>query len=375
MAGTKPPLVSLVDCSRYQEDTINESLNHLLEPWGGPAGLVRPGWKVLLKPNLLTAAPPEEAVTTHPLLIGCLAALLIRQGARVYIGDSSGSGSPDRVNRVTGMQQVIEKTGAESLPFDKVNQVQFAGFYMRCLPLAAALNRMDLVINIGNLKTHALTGLTGAVKNTYGCVVGKHKQLLHLEYPLPKDFSELLLDIYLAVRPGLSILDAVVAMEGPGPRSGRPRRIGVLMASRSGVALDTVAAAITGFSIEQVTTLAAARRRGLPGTDLSNINIVGISWRDVAVADFDRGPAAAGSVGGLPVRILLSRLRNRIVLSRRYPVVISHLCSGCGECVEHCPPQVIEIRNHKASIKRKGCIRCYCCQEFCPRGAIKILPG
>lgn len=374
MVNNERDLVSLVRCSRYHAQTIRESLLHLFQPWGGIGYFIQPGFRVLLKPNLLTAAPPEEAVTTHPLVLRGLTELIQEAGGRVLIGDSSGSGTPERVNRITGIEEVIRETGAEQILFDKINHVRFQGKKTRTLPLAGALEEVDLIFNVAKLKTHTLTGLTAAVKNTYGCIVDKHKSRLHYEYPLPMDFAHLLLDIYLAVKPALSVIDAVIAMEGTGPRSGRPRRVGLLMAGPNGVAVDCVAASITGFHPEQVSTIAAARRRSLPGTELSKIRIEGIPLADASIPDFDQGAVAAGKVGRLVTRFPGSWLRNYMRRRRPFPQVNAEKCTRCGICFQHCPPQIIQLQENEASIDRSRCIRCYCCQELCPHGAIDLFP-
>jgi uncharacterized protein (DUF362 family)/Pyruvate/2-oxoacid:ferredoxin oxidoreductase delta subunit len=365
-------VVSLARCTRYQPEAVRESLEQLLRPWGGIGSFVKPGKKVLLKPNLLTAAAPEEAVTTHPVALRVLAEMALEAGGEVYIGDSSGSGPPERVLRVTGVREVLQETGAKLLLFDEVKPARFQGKKTRTLPLARALEEVDLVINAGKLKTHTLTGLTAAVKNMYGCVVDKHKGRLHFEHPLPMDFAHLLLDIYLAVKPGLSIIDAVIAMEGVGPRNGRPRAVGLLMAATNGIALDCVAAAITGFQPGQVTTTAAARRRKLPGSDLSQIRVEGIPLAEAAIRDFDRGAVNAGYAGKAWAYVFA---RSRLLQRRRpSPVVIPEKCAGCAVCLEHCPPQIIRLQDNIAVIERSRCIRCYCCQELCAHGAIELFP-
>ncbi|HOB87767.1 MAG TPA: DUF362 domain-containing protein, partial [Bacillota bacterium] len=111
--------VSLAKCPSYREEALRPALLELLEPWGGAGGLISSGQKVLLKPNLLTAAPPEEAVTSHPALISALVQLFQEAGARVFIGDSPGGGSYTRVLQVTGMLEVARKTGAEILSFSE----------------------------------------------------------------------------------------------------------------------------------------------------------------------------------------------------------------------------------------------------------------
>ncbi len=364
--------VSLVRCRRYHPQTVRHSLQQLLEPFGGVGALVKPGQKVLLKPNLLAAAPPAEAVTTHPLVVKVLTEMIQERGGKVLIGDSPGNDRQEEAHRIGGLQRVMMETGAEMLLFKEIKDVKVNGFSEIIIPLAAELDCVDLVINVAKLKTHALTGLTAAVKNVYGCVIGNHKRRFHLEHPLPLDFSRLLINVFLAVKPAFSIIDAVVAMEGTGPRRGKPRQLGLLMASPNAVALDSVAAEITGFRPDQVTTVAAARALKLPGSNFLDVHIEGLSLEESRVHDFDRGPADSGNISHLIVNFPLAWFRNMIYARRPYPCVDSMFCNGCGVCFENCPAQVIDFSSGIPDLDLYNCIRCYCCQELCAQGAIKL---
>lgn len=364
--------VALVRCRRYDPEEVYSCLKELFDHCGGLSAMVKPGQKVLLKPNLLAAAKPGEAVTTHPAIIKALSVMLIEEGVRVLIGDSPGSDNQEAALRMSGILEAAEEAGAKTVPFTQGECIEFKGFKKRMLYLAAELDQADMVLNVGKLKTHSLTGLTGAVKNIYGCLVGKQKARYHLEHPLPSDFSKLLLDVYLAVKPAFSIIDAVIAMEGPGPRRGRPRQLGLLMASRNGIALDSLAASITGFKTDQVTTLAAAREMGLPGIDLSALDIKGLSLEECRVTDFDRGPAASGNLTGLLARFPFAWLKNLFENRRPYPHINRSHCNSCGVCFEHCPARIISFSGDIPDIDLEQCIRCYCCAEFCSQGAIDL---
>lgn len=364
--------VSLVRCHSYSPAVVRESLAELLRPWGGMTCFVGRGRRVLLKPNLLTAAAPEEAVTTHPAVVLALAGAVREAGGIPVVGDSPGRFSLERVCEAAGLADPLRKAGVELLPLDRAAERTLGGRTGRTVPLAAALEEVDAVINIPKLKTHSLTGLTGAVKNTYGCVVGRAKAHLHREYPLAGSFAHLLLDIYLAVKPVLHVADAVVVMEGPGPRAGRPRAAGFLLASPSGVALDTVAAVLTGFLPGEVTTLAAARERKIPGAMPGQVQVEGLPLEECVLPNFDRGAVPGRNLASLLWRFPFSWFKNRQEKSRPFPR-IRETCTGCGTCLEHCPPQVMRVEGGRACIELERCIRCYCCQELCPQKCIDLV--
>ena len=372
MTASEQQIVGLTYCKRYHLQEARQALQQLFAYFGGIETLVRPGQRVLLKPNLLAAAAPVEAVTTHPVIIKALTELIQEVGGLVLIGDSPGDDQQEEAHRVSGLQKVMAETGAEMLLFKGVKETWVKGFRERIIPLAAELEQVDLVINVAKLKTHALVGLTAAVKNVFGCVVGNQKKRYHREYPLPLAFSRLLIDVYLAVKPAFSIIDAVVAMEGTGPRRGKARRLGLLMASPNAVALDSVAAEITGFRPEQVTTVAVARELKLPGSNLAEIQIKGLTIEECRINDFDQGPAASGKVSRLITNFPLAWFRNMIYARRPYPSVNSILCNGCGVCAKNCPVQVIDFSTGIPDLDLNECIRCYCCQELCAQGAIEL---
>jgi len=372
MINSEKALVSITRCSRYQYDELREALMQLLAPFGGITALVSSGQKVLLKPNLLAAASPAEAVTTHPLVVKIIAELIIKAGGRVYIGDSPGNDDQEKAHQAAGYRKIMEETGSKMLLLNAVSEVKVKGTEERIIPLAAELNQVDLIINLAKLKTHSLTGLTAAVKNVYGCIPGKHKKRFHMEHPLPLDFSKLVVDICLAVKPAFSIIDAIVAMEGVGPRRGKARQTGLLLASGNPFALDVVAAEITGFTPGQVSTVAVAKSLKLPGSVLDDINLNNQLIDDYRIKNFDRGVVAAGKISKLLTNFPLAWFRNMLYARRPYPSIDSKLCTGCGACVENCPLQIISFNSSIPDIDQYECIRCYCCQELCAEGAIKL---
>jgi uncharacterized protein (DUF362 family) len=372
LAEQQKPIVAIERCMRYELGEVRRALNNLVQPFGGFEAVISPGQKVLIKPNLLAAAAPSEAVTTHPAVIRALVELVHEAGGRAFIGDNPGSDDQEETLKVSGLQEIIDQTGAEVLIFQESRDHTVSGFKERVIPLARELDQVDLVINVAKLKTHALTGLTGAVKNNYGCLFGKIKKRYHMEHPLPLDFSHLLIDIYLAVKPVFSIIDAIVAMEGTGPRRGKPRQLGLLMASTSAVALDSIAAELTGFLPAQVTTIAAARELKLPGAFLEEIELKGLKLEECKVKDFDRGPGGHGKISRMIASFPLAYFRNLLYARRPYPQVDPELCVGCGICADNCPVQVIDCRCGIPEFDLYDCIRCYCCQEHCAAGAIKL---
>lgn len=362
-------IISLQECADYNEILLRRQMEALLEPLGGMGRFVKPGQTVLLKPNMLAGKPPETAVTTHPTIVKVVVELVHAAGGTALVGDSPGLGSFEKVAQKTGIAQVVAEAGATLLPFNETRQTGGDGTFRR-LDLASAYLDADVVINLPKLKTHEMMTLTCGVKNLYGTVVGAAKAGLHLTAGHAKElFAGLLLEIALVRPVALTIVDAVVAMEGDGPNSGTPRKLGLLLAGANPVAVDTVAAHLAGIPPHLLPIELEARRRGLTGTELAAIQVVGQPLTPVT-------PPFALPEGldvqfGLP-DFVKTLLRNQLT---PLPVADREHCTLCGVCRDACPPQAITITKNALKVASGRCIRCWCCRELCPRHAMGIHKG
>jgi ferredoxin len=228
---------------------------------------------------------------------------------------------------------------------------------MKNFYLPKIVKEADLVINVPKLKTHTLTKMTGAIKNLYGCVPGGVKQSLHREAIGEQKFSHLLIDIYSHIKPGLNIMDAVIAMEGEGPASGKPRKVGLILASRNTIALDVAASRLMGFHPSQILAIEDAVKRGLASYDIE------------VVGDFRKIPDLKF--------IQPNRFKRAIVktfltgMSKEKIVCDKEKCIKCGICMKHCPMKAITLCPYP-EINSKKCIRCFCCIEVCPHHALHL---
>lgn len=360
-------LVSLQKCDRYDEELLRESITALLQPLGGMGRFVKPGQTVLLKPNLLAGKPPEAAVTTHPVLIKVVIELVQQAGGKALVGDSPGLGAFERVAEKTGISRVVEATGGQLVPFSAVRRVGLTGTF-RQLELATAYLDADVVINLPKLKTHEMMTLTCGVKNLYGTVVGAAKAGLHLTAGHSKElFAGLLLEIAQARPVALTIVDAIVAMEGDGPNSGTPRQLGLLIAGENMVAVDTVAGRLAGIPPQLLPVELEARRRGLSGTELDQISVVGDLASLAANPPFTL-PQGLDVQFGLP-GFLKGLLRNQLA---PVPAANKEQCTLCGVCRDACPPEAITITKNALKVDSGRCIRCWCCRELCPQHAMEV---
>lgn len=363
--------VSLEKLSDYAPEHVSAAVSQLLAPLGGISSFVKPGQQVLLKPNLLAGKAPEKAVTTHPEIIRAVIKLVQQAGGIVSVGDSPGIGSPANVARKAGIMQVVEETGVRFAPFEESVSIRPRGGTFHELEVARDVLEADVIINLPKLKTHQMMGMTCAVKNMFGAVVGLRKPRLHLQAGTDKAFFALmLLELCEQLAPALTIVDAVVCMEGEGPGSGDPIQISALLAGSHPQAVDTVAAELIGLSPRQVWTQRQALDSGRPFVKLSQIEPVGVPLDELKVAAFR--PAKTTDVNFGLKGVLKNQLKQALTAR---PVPDHSLCKLCNACVEHCPPQAMRIENRKLLIDYERCIRCFCCQELCPHGALFTRQG
>ncbi len=363
--------VSLQRLNSYDPTETLVALEKLLEPLGGMSAFVKPGQSVLIKPNLLAGKTPEKAVTTHPEIVRGVIQLVQRAGGEVSLGDSPGIGSPETVARKSGILAVAEERGCRFVRFETSVTIHPKGGTFQQFEVARELLDADVVINLPKLKTHQMMGLTCGVKNMFGAVVGLRKPRLHLQAGTDKAFfAMMLLELCEALPPALTIVDAVVGMEGEGPGSGDPVQIGALLAGSHPQAIDTVATELVGLQPHQVWTQQQAIETERPYTRLQQLQLSGDPLESLKIKHFRAAKTTDvnfGLKGGLK-HLLKNALTAR-------PEPDHKLCLLCNDCVTHCPPEAMKIEHNRLQIDYDRCIRCFCCQELCPHGALITKQG
>jgi uncharacterized protein (DUF362 family) len=218
--------------------------------------------RVLLKPNLVEFER-DRAINTHPAVIAGAAQALLRAGARQVVV-AEGPGHRRDIDYLVTGTGLLEHVRNMRVPFvdlnhDDVRRVSLASRFMALpeLALPVALLEADLVVSMPKLKTHHWMGMTCSLKNLFGVVPGAvygwPKNILHF-----RGIENAILDLAATVRPGLSIVDAVVGMEGDGPIMGTAKPVGCLVLGRDPVAVDATCARIMGLRPETLPYLERA---------------------------------------------------------------------------------------------------------------------
>jgi len=361
-------------CSSYDREEVCRAVENAIEAAGGLPDLA--GKRVLLKPNLLSDAGYEKAVSTHPEVLYAVGKLVVAAGGILLIADSPGAGilyTPRVMKRVyqkCGITQVAGdlgvsmeyETGSEERPYPE-------GKVMKHFTVIDPACEADVIISVCKLKTHIFTQFSGAVKNTFGVVPGLDKPVFHSRFPDPADFSEMLVDLNELIQPDFVVMDAVFGMEGNGPMGGVPKYAGYILASKSVYALDVTAQHLISMDPLRIPTTAAAAARGLVDPD----SVVTAGDSVIPLTDF-----VFPSTYSAPSRNTWFRrnvLRRFQTMGKYYapaPVVKKETCVGCGQCVRICPVGAAVMKGQKASFDHRKCIRCYCCHEMCQYHAIEM---
>lgn len=365
--------VALVRCDTYDNAAVGKAVERGFQLIGGISRFVRTGESILMKPNVLYGTSPQKGVTTHPAVLRAVGTLLKKAGATVSYGDSASFGSCEWQMQRAGLKQVGDELNIKLADCDKGRTVSHPGaLLIKSFVIANGVLASDGVVNLPKLKTHALLRLTGAVKNLFGCVPGLLKGQYHVKLPDPYDFATMLVDLNTLIKPRLCIMDGITAMEGNGPRNGKPKRMNVLLFSDDPVALDATACRIIGLDPESVPTSGPGEKAGLGTYHMENIDIAGDELELFMDNSFEVVRTAPDRCATGRMRALI---RNRVC---EKPVIDRAKCTRCGICVEMCPVQPKAVdwpggdKSHPPEYRYDRCIRCYCCQENCPEGAVSV---
>ncbi|MDX1977973.1 MAG: DUF362 domain-containing protein [Pseudanabaenaceae cyanobacterium bins.68] len=313
--GCEDKQVSLLPADTYDLTDLALRLEQLLAPLGGMAAVVKPGDRVLLKPNLLTGARPTKECTTRPELVYAIAKQVIAVGGVPFLGDSPAFGTAAGVAKANGLTTYAKELGIEIVEFRNCARPK----NLPNLRLAQAALGADVVINIPKVKSHVQLTLTLGVKNLFGCVPGKTKAWWHMEAGKNLDrFADMLVDTARAIAPQLTIIDGIIGHEGNGPSGGEPRHLGLLAASRNVFALDAVMAEVLGVKAEDLPTLMAAQRQGLVA-HYQQVEILGTAIADLQIEGWQLPQALMPIDFGLP-RIIRSTFKHLYIKFLKEPI-------------------------------------------------------
>jgi uncharacterized protein (DUF362 family) len=299
--------VCLHHCDSYAVDILKPLLHRQLDLLGVPGDLLLK--RILLKPNLISAGAPALACS-NPNFVSAIAACFLSRGAKVLIGDSPAFGTASHVLKRQGFSTALSGLAVEYVPF-KTRVVKKLSCGIDVGVAAEALD-CDHFVNIPRIKAHDQMGVSMAVKNTFGIVLGSRKAWLHMKHGKSRQFfAEMILDLQKLLPSTLVLADGIEVMNKRGPMKGSSLQLGCLAASKSCVALDRAMLEVLEIDKTSVPLAMVAERHQVKGAHMEDLDFPQKVPSDFAGSGF-RIPAKLIPVPFQPFRYLRSSLKRML---------------------------------------------------------------
>jgi uncharacterized protein (DUF362 family) len=305
-------LVAVTKAIDYQDTVIEQAIARQFDLLGGIDSFVSRGDKVLIKPNLIAARPPSDAVQTDPAVILAVAKLLKESGAKPFVADSPAWKNTAACLNVLGIDKSLKKLDVPFTDMNNPKRQKIAGSH---LGISTVALNADKIVNLPKLKAHQQLGATFAIKNMFGCVCGKEKAFRHFSHGRSHEkFSAMLIEIYKLLSPAITIVDGVIAMEGMGPLSGQPKEVGFIIGSSDPIACEMICCDIVNFDPKDMPIIQQAIKTNFGCSSIDNIEVVGDSYEHHKCTDFK--PAIQTPLYFTFPRICKSIIKQLILLAK-----------------------------------------------------------
>jgi len=279
--------VALTRCTDYGREQVSDAISRQFELLGGLGRFVKAGDSVLLKPNLIAPRSARFAAQTDAAVILETARLIKDFGGRPFVGDSPAWSNVFTCIGVLKMQDELKRLG---VGVRQLNRAKWCSVGSRGtkVGISSVALEADVIINLPKFKAHQQLIATFAVKNMFGCVVGKQKAFWHFARGKDRgDFCELLIEIYRFLAPAVTIVDAVTVMEGMGPIRGKARKLGWLIGGVDPVACEIVCSRLVNLEPCEVPIIRTAMQMGFGCGDIESVDVVGDGFAPAVCKDFE----------------------------------------------------------------------------------------
>jgi len=305
--------VALCRLDSYDPPAVQASLREILDLLGGLGRFVKGSQYVLIKPNIIAGTPKSQ---TNAVVIVELAKMVREFGCRVAVADAPAWGSMETNARKSGLLELARENQIPLFELkDPVKIENTTGGIYKHLTVSRHALKPDVIINLPKLKAHQQLKLTVAVKNMFGVVPGKRKAWWHFKAGDSRHFAMMIAETYLMMKPVLTIVDAVAAMDGPGPIRGRLRPVGALIGAGDAFAAELVACKLVNCDPRTLPIVQAGWRLHAAPESIDQVEIVGADPEALAVSDFEF-PKLMPVGFSLP-RVLKSTLKQAWMKCRR----------------------------------------------------------
>lgn len=303
--------VSLINCRDYNPVQVSKNILKHFELLGGLEKFVKSGDTVLLKPNLIAPKPRQNATQTDPAVIIETAKILKDYGAKPFVGDSPAWANIYTCVKKLELEEPLKKLG---VPVKQLGNPKTCTLNNGLkVGISSIALDADVIINLPKFKSHQQLVATFAIKNMFGCVCGKAKALWHFRKGNSEhNFCQLLIEVYKFLSPSLTIIDAIIAMDGPGPINGRARPLGWLIGGTDPIALETVCAKLINQNPQNFPIIRTAKEIGFGCSNKDDIQILGDNYEGKICRDF--APAKIIPIRFSLLRVCKSAIKQLLIL-------------------------------------------------------------
>jgi len=267
--GKQQPVVVVAE-----KDKPAELVRKAIKALGGMGKFVKKGNRVLIKPNIAFARPPEGAATTNPEVVAELVRLCFEAGAKeVIVLDYTLD--PARITyEMSGIAKAAEARGArmvyvsprDFVPIEVPKGKILSAYDVRVLKQVLDA---DVFINVPIAKTHGSARLTLGMKNLMGIIQDRGS------WHRSGDLHQCIADFVTAVKPHLTVIDAIRILASGGPKGpGRVEQKDTIIASTDIVAADAYATTLFGLNPNDAPHIIKAAELGVGVADLKKVKIV-----------------------------------------------------------------------------------------------------
>lgn len=267
-------VVSIQKTAGNDYASIKAAVDKVIEQLGGLEDIIKPGDKVIIKPNLV-ATPTERlsgGVTRWEVCKAVYEAVKA-VGADAIIAESSAAGADT--------ESVIQKCGYQALRDEGIAVIDLKkektceipvenGVLAKTIKTWEIIRDADAIITVPVMKTHDQTEITLGMKNCKGMLTDVNKKRFH-----SMGLVESVCDLVQTLRPVLEIIDGTFGQQGLGPIFGETKEMALIVGSKDLVACEAVTSLIMGYEIDEVNITVSAYKRGLGEKDISKIQVVG----------------------------------------------------------------------------------------------------
>lgn len=259
--------VAIARIQKYESTLLDSATALVLDETGFKPS---PAAKVLVKPNLVSPTNARHCCT-NARLVASACKYLLDCGARVTVADSPGYGPASHVAKKSGLWEAVGELGLRVVSLKRATPMELS--IGGTIGLSQDALDADHILNMPKLKVHCQMTMSGCVKNMFGCVVGFRKAVAHNQLGHSHEvFRAMLMDVYEALPQTHHLMDGIHPLHKDGPINGEPYELGLLAASKSGIALDTAAYSILGLKPQQIPLWDEALKRHVNGADPAEIS-------------------------------------------------------------------------------------------------------